>query len=59
MLSAGVRISFLFQVYFIRERVSEHKWSREREREKIPSRFRPLSTGPDVRLELINCEIMT
>ena len=31
----------------------------EKERERIPSRLRALSTEPNVGLELTNCEIMT
>ena len=32
---------------------------RERDREKIPSRFYAISMEPDMRLDLKNCEIMT
>ena len=37
-----------------------HKWGRaEREGERIPSRLRTISTGPDAGLKLMNHEIMT
>ena len=38
-----------------------YEWgrSRERERERIPSRLSAVSTEPDVGLELTNGEIMT
>ena len=43
---------------FLSERVSR-EGQREKEREKIPSRPRTVSTGPSAGLEPTNCEIMT
>ena len=43
-----------------RWRDREHKWGKGREREKrIPSRLHPISTEPDVELDLTNHEIVT
>ena len=47
-----------------RDRETEHKWGRRREREgdmesKAGSRPGAVSTEPDVGLELTDCEIMT
>ena len=35
---------------------AEREGKRERERERIASGFRTISVGPDVGLELMNCE---
>ena len=37
----------------------EQGWGREREGKRIPSRLRDVSTEANVRLELMNLEIMT
>ena len=34
-------------------------WEGQREGERIPSKLCTASTEPDVRLKLMNCEIMT
>ena len=47
-------------IYFERDRDSTSRRRTERgERERIPSRFRAVSTEPDAGLELTNREIMT
>ena len=51
-------------IYFERERERGvlKQWrgrERESEMERIPSRLQAVSTEPDVRLQLTNCEIMT
>ena len=46
-------------IYFERERASEQGNSRERGRERIPSRLRIASAEPDLGLKLRNCEVVT
>ena len=61
--SVGVYFSFLFLrflfTYLFREIESKRGRSREKGRERIPSRLCTVIAGPDVGLELTNCEIMT
>ena len=58
LLSKLNNLSLFFKfIYF--ERASEHRRDRERGRERIPSGLCAVSTKPDTKLELINCEIMT
>ena len=44
---------------YFREKKREQGTVRERVRERIPSRFHPVSTEPDVGLELTNREYVT
>ena len=46
-------------IYFERGREGGRERERERERERIPSRLCTVSAEPDVRLKLMNHEIMT
>ena len=47
-------------IFFFRDLDSgEREREEEKERDRLLSRFHTVSTGPDVGLELTNCEIMT
>ena len=61
-LRRAVLLYMLFYFYlFISERERARAWAREgqRGRERIPSRVHAVSTGPDVGLDLTNCESVT
>ena len=60
MLKVPYLINFSFFLsLFEREGAQAGEERRERERDRIPSRFYTVSTEPYVRLELTNHEIMT
>ena len=64
-LHQSTNLFYFFNVYlFLRKRETEHEWGRGRERErdtesKAGSRLWAVGTEPDIRLELMNLEIVT